>query len=165
MKLLTIIFSLFLSVNALAQTADQKQGSSRSDSSLIVVDGEIYKGDIKAIKPQDILSVSILTDSSAEAINEKRLPNGAMVIVTKQFAIASYQKKFGTFNPKYKNYIALKHDDSNLEYVLNNTIMNVQRKSAITELYQLSPDKIDKVTFKKDSHFTTDATVIITTKE
>lgn len=76
-----------------------------------------------------------------------------------------YQQKFSAINKKYKEYLNEKHNDSNLAYVLNNTILNQDRKSAILQLYELKPEDIKSINFKRDSHFTTDATVIITTKE
>ena len=76
------------------------------------------------------------------------------------------QKKLSAVNKKYKEYIDQKSgDDSNLSYVLNNVIMNMTRKNSVEALYELSPDSIKSVNFKKDSHFTTDATVVITTKQ
>jgi hypothetical protein len=59
----------------------------------------------------------------------------------------------------------LKHDDSKLLYVLDNTIMNIKRKSAVQQLYEIRADQIDKIEFNTDSHFANDATVVITTKD
>jgi hypothetical protein len=170
MKILTIIFCLFLSVNALAQTkdsvnADFAKKTVLAGNPLIMVDGKIYKGDISSISPKDIVNVSVLKDATTIDPSTGHLPNGEIIIVTKTYAAAAYQKKFSDLSKSYKRYMEQKHTDTNLQYVLNNTMMNQERKSAIEELYQLTPDNIKNITFKKDSHFTTDATVIITTKD
>ena len=156
MKILTIIFCLSLSINALAQTKDSVKVDSVSKpaitgNSFTIVDGKIYKGDIKSISPKDIVNVSMVKDST--------------IIVTKTYATAAYQRKFSNLSKSYKRYIDQKHTDTNLQYVLNNTMMNQERKSTIEVLYQLTPGDIKDITFKKDSHFATDATVIITTKD
>lgn len=152
MKRLTIILCLLLTVCIKASAQD----------ALYIVDG---KESGVNVKPADVLTVSI--PDSAEAVSKygRYYKNGVTVILTKQYAIQQYQQKLAVLNKKYRDYLDQKHTDSNLAYVLNNTIMNMQRKTAINALYELKPEDIKSVTFKKDSHFTTDATVVITTKE
>jgi len=140
--------------------ATLKQGAS-----LVLVDGEIYKGDINQIDPQNIIDITILQNTPNKDPKESDTPNGETIITTRPYAILLYQKKFSTISKKYKDYIDLKHSDTKLQYVLNNNLLNIKRKSAVTDLYQLSVNDIESIEFKKDSHFTTDATVIINTKE
>jgi len=156
MKIYALLLCLFLSIAAFAQNKDSvkidsaKKTIAAADQS-IIVDGKEYKGDIKSIDPKNIVNVSVVKNST--------------IIVTKPYATAAYQKKFSAISKSYKNYLEKKQTDTNLQYVLNNTMMNQDRKSTIQEFYQLSPANIKNISFKKDSHFTTDATVIITTKE
>ncbi len=152
MKIYAVIFCLFLSIPAFAQQSDSvhKKADTTAAQS-IIVDGKEYKGDIKSIDPKVIVNVSIVKNST--------------IIVTKPYATAAYQKKFSAISKNYKNYLEKKQNDTNLQYVLNNTMMNQDRKSTIEVFYQLAPANIKNITFKKDSHFTTDATVIITTKD
>lgn len=152
MKIYTVLFCLFLSINAFAQQSDtvhKKTDTTAAQS--IIVDGKEYKGDIKFIDPKNIVNVSVVKNTT--------------IIVTKPYATAAYQKKFAAISKSYKNYLEKKQTDTNLQYVLNNTMMNQDRKSTIQEFYQLSPANIKNISFKRDPHFTTDATVIITTKE
>jgi hypothetical protein len=168
MKRFTIFLGVLLSIIALKQAGGSAKVNSNCkilpDSSLTIIDGKVYKGNANNVSPRDIISVDILKAPRAIEIYGKDAVGGATVIITKTYAIAAYQKKFSAFSKKYKDYIELKHDDSNLQYVLNNTIMNVKRKSAIRALYQLSADSIKKVEFKRVAQFITDDTVIITTK-
>jgi hypothetical protein len=159
MKLSVIIFCLFLSVNALGQTSDTTKNP------LYVVDGQ-PDAPVTNVKPADILTISsIINSADAVKLYGPKAINGANVIISKKYGTAAYQTKFAALSKKYKDYMDLKHTDANLMYVLDNVIMNQQRKSAILALYELSPDSIDKITFKKDSHFKTDATVEITTRK
>jgi len=151
MKIYAVLFCLLLSIPAFAQQSDTARKKADTAAQSIIVDGNEYKGDIKSIDPKVIVNVSIVKNST--------------IIVTKPFATAAYQKKFSAISKNYKNYLEKKQTDTNLQYVLNNTMMNQDRKSTIEEFYQLSPSNIKNITFKRDSHFTTDATVIITTKD
>src|SRR5690606_29597784 len=55
-----------------------------NNSPLIVLDNFPYEGDLNAINPNDIESVTILKDAAASAIWGARAGNGVVVITTKQ---------------------------------------------------------------------------------
>jgi len=152
MKPITIILCLLLAVCIKASAQD----------ALYIVDGKVSNANIK---PSEVLTASILDSAEATKLYGRNYKGGVTVIITRAYAIKQIQQKIGTLNKKYKDYLDRKHDDSDLAYVLNNNILNLKRKSSLDELYELKPDDIKSVTFKKDAHFTTDATVVITTKE
>jgi len=152
MKKLSVILYLLLAICIKASAQD----------ALYVVDGQVTNTNVK---PADVLLTTILDSAQAVAAYGKNFKNSITVIITRQYAVQQYQHKFSLLNKKYRDYLDQKHDDSNLAYVLNNTILNTDKKNAIDALYELQPADIKSVTFKKDSHFTTDATVVITTKE
>jgi TusA-related sulfurtransferase len=149
MKILYCIICISLSLNALAQTSDTTKKST------YIVDGQ-PRASISDIKPGDILEVNIPTDKANAGIT---------IIITKKYAITQYQQKFCTLNKKYKEYFDKKHSDDNLAYVIDNVILTNGRKSTVERLYALRPEEIDQIIFKRDSHFTTDATVVIATKQ
>ena len=67
MKKLTVVFCLFLSVHALAQSGDTTHKASKTPFTLpyktdplIVVDNAVYKGTINSISPSDIQDITIL---------------------------------------------------------------------------------------------------------
>lgn len=151
MKKLTIILLLLIAASLTASAQD----------ALYIVDGQPSTANVK---PADILTTSILDSANAVKLYGKNLKS-VTIIVTKQGAIIQYQKKFSALNKKYKDYLDQKHTDSNLAYVVDNVILNTDKKSAVDKLYELKPENIKSISFKKDSHFTTDATVVIETKE
>lgn len=170
MKILIIVCCLFLSMNAFAQsdTLAKKADTSKNVATpLYIIDGEIRKGTLyeKDINPQNIVEIQVLKDAETTKKYGEQAANGVIIIITRPYAIAAYEKKIGTLSSKYKEYIDKKHDDTNLAYVIDNTIKDQQKISTIEDLYQLSVSNIVKIQFKKDSHFSTDATVIITTKD
>ncbi len=55
-----------------------------SSAPLYVVDGSPYDGDINAISPNDIASISVLKDASSSALYGSRGANGVIIITTKQ---------------------------------------------------------------------------------
>lgn len=153
MKPITIILCLLLPVCIKASAQD----------ALYIVDGKVSNANVK---PSEVLTASILDSAEAIKLYGRNYKGGVTVITTRAYAIKQIQQKLSTLNKKYKDYLNQKHgDDSNLAYVLNNNILNLKRKSSLDELYELKPDDIKSVTFKKDAHFTTDATVVISTKE
>jgi hypothetical protein len=154
MRVLTIIFCLFMSINALAQTTGNEP--------LYVVDGKIVSS-IKDLKPHDIYETAVLSDSAAVGVYGKQAANGAMVVTTMKGQAIIYQKKLIPFSEKYKNYLAKKGNDDNLSYVINNTMLIARTKHTVEELSDLDPVNIKKVEFKTVRQFKTDATVVITT--
>ena len=156
MRVLTIIFCLFMSVDALAQTTGNEP--------LYVVDGKIVPS-IKDLKPHGIYETALLSDSTAIGIYGKQAANGAMVVTTMKGQAVVYQKKLIPFSEKYKNYLAKKGNDDNLSYVINNTMLIARTKHTVEELSDLDPANIKKVEFKTVRQFKTDATVVITTND
>jgi len=159
-------------VKAIPPVEDQQKNpvpnstNTKPGDPVYIVDGKEYDGDINKIDPGNTIDIVVVKDSTkASVYGPKAAMNGAVVIVTKAYAITLFQQKFSAISKKYKNYMELKHDDSKLLYVLDNTIMNIKRKSAVQQLYEIRADQIDKIEFNTDSHFANDATVVITTKD
>jgi len=156
MRVLTIVFCLFLSVNALAQTGNEP---------LYVVDGQIVSS-IKSLTSHDIYETALLSDSTAIKMYGPKAANGAMVVTTLKGQALVYQKKLIPFSDKYRKYLEKKGNDDNLSYVINNTMLLARTKHSVEELSDdLDVDNIQKVDFKTDRRFKTDATVVITTKD
>lgn len=155
MKILTIMFCLFLSVKALAQSGDP----------LYVVDGKVVPS-ISNIKAADIMETAVLPDSAAVARYGPKAASGAMVVTTVAGAIPIYEKKLSAFNKRYKNYLEKHHgDDTKLAYVINNTILMERGKKTVGKLYDLEPGNIAKIDYRTDRRFSTDATIVITTTD
>ncbi|MDR2533817.1 MAG: TonB-dependent receptor [Tannerellaceae bacterium] len=57
-----------------------------SSNPLYVVDGVVYDGNINAVSPSDIESITILKDASATALYGSRAANGVIMITTKRGA-------------------------------------------------------------------------------
>ncbi len=81
-------------------------GSGSSGSPLILIDG--MEGDINAINPQDVESVSVLKDAAAASIYGSRAPFGVILIKTKKGSAGntkvSYQNSF-----RFANLINMNH--------------------------------------------------------
>lgn len=72
---------------------------SKSETPMYVVDGVSYKGDVNSIKPEDIISVNVLTDSMALDLYGVKGKNGVVVIVTKSKQYGTGTEKKNTENP------------------------------------------------------------------
>ena len=136
MRIFTIIFCLFLSVHAIGQTADtvakhpsvttQFRGTTlHSKKILIVVDGVIYKDNLKNIDPNSIAGVSVLKPNMAKIKSGKLGENGAVIIETKNGAVPLYEKKLSVLSQDYKSYLlAHNNDDAAIYYVINGEVIN-----------------------------------------
>jgi len=170
MRVLTIIFFLFISVNALAQKTDTTKlfirdpATQISNEPVYVVDGQVVPS-IKGLKSRDIYETAVLSDTLAKTLYGSRGMNGAMVVTTMKGQAIIYQKKLIPFSKKYKDYLEKKGNDDNLSYVINNTMLIARTKHTVEELSDLDPANIKKIDFKTDYRFKTDATVVITTND
>jgi hypothetical protein len=165
MRVLTIIFCLFVSVNTFAQGRIRDEATVQtSNEPIYVVDGQIVSS-IKDLKSRDIYETAILSDTPAEALYGFRAVNGAMIVTTMKGQAIIYQKKLSQFSKKYKEYLEKIGNDDNLSYVINNTMLIAKTKHTVEELSDLTPSNIKKIDFKTDRRFKTDATVVITTKD
>ena len=85
---------------------------SSSSSPLYVVDGVPYDGDIAAINPNDIESMSVLKDASASAIYGARGANGVVLITTKRGtakeAVVTVDAKWGSNSRAVPQYNVMK---------------------------------------------------------
>src|SRR3569833_2931719 len=96
MKIFTFIFCLFLSLNALGQGKDTAKATDTSritrdlpsapvsTKPLVVVDGRIFKKNLKTINPKDIEKINVLKGESAIALYGTAAANGAVLITMKQ---------------------------------------------------------------------------------
>ena len=93
MKKLTVIFCLFLSVHALAQSGDTIHKASKKPFTLayktdplIVLDNVVYKGTVNSINPNDIQDINILKGNHATDAYGPDAAAGAVIIRTKKYA-------------------------------------------------------------------------------
>jgi len=93
--ILVILFCSLLSASALAQSRDttsagtvQKTSAARHKKlrkvALIVVDGQIYKKDLKTIDANTIAEITILKPKAGMALYGKQAANGVILITTKK---------------------------------------------------------------------------------
>jgi TonB-dependent SusC/RagA subfamily outer membrane receptor len=71
----------------------QMRGSgslSASSSPLIVVDGEVYSGDITSINPQDVATMSVLKDVTGSGVYGAHGANGVIMITTKNKTLSNF---------------------------------------------------------------------------
>lgn len=92
---------------------------SASNSPLYIVDGSPYAGDISAINPQDIASMTVMKDAAANALYGARGANGVIIITTKRGqkgdARISVDAKWGTNRRGTKNYEVMQNPNTYME--------------------------------------------------
>jgi hypothetical protein len=141
MKILTILFCLFLSVGSLAQST-----AAVHKDTIYVIDGELSGKKKLEIDPKTILSINVLK-YSPNIDKHMSSDDITVLIITKKYAIKSYQDKLSAFSVEYKQYLeSHKNDDSDLLYVLNKGV-NGNSTELLKELYEVTLKKIKKVAF------------------
>jgi hypothetical protein len=123
------------------------------DSTVYVIDGEVSRKKLVGIDPKDIFSVDIIKQDVASEHFEGEARNGLVVVVTKNGAIKSYQKKLSAFSVNYKKYIVsqTKYNDNDngimYKIIKNGNLVFFDEKDKIRELYNIPAAKISKVEF------------------
>lgn len=135
---------------------------SSSTAPLIVVDNFPYEGDINAINPDDVESITVLKDASAAAIWGARAGNGVIVITTKKSIFSSPNHiKFTSniqssdrpnlfYNPAFLSAKKMVDLEQSLHekgfYTKNNA---VQVPAYVALLMQFDANEIDQSTFQQ----------------
>lgn len=79
-----LIFTQFGNTNENAMTIRGKSTLFSDDQPLVVLDNFPYNGDLSAINPDDIESITVLKDAAAASIWGARAGNGVIVLTTKK---------------------------------------------------------------------------------
>ncbi|MCF0183835.1 MAG: TonB-dependent receptor [Bacteroidaceae bacterium] len=140
---------------------------------LYVLDGMPYEGDISAISPDDVESMSVLKDAAAAALYGSRGANGVIMITTKkgrrnQKAQVSVSASWGANMRQLKNYDVIKSTDTYMEQLYrsnyNNAIYNLGYSPA--SAYSYASKRAETITGyplytvpKGESLFTTDGRI------
>ena len=183
MNILIPTFCLLIPLNVFAQKTDSLRNDTTrrfiivdsrsidgSSKPLYVIDGIIFKGDIKEIKPEAILQVAVLGQPGASSIYGKDGANGVVLIETLNYGVEYYQRKLCNFSMAYRQYLYMhKAEDSNLLYVVNGVVLAGSQSTIIKMIFsQIEKvktvhfiEKLDKVLNTNNSK----AIVVITTKE
>lgn len=86
---------------------------------LYVIDGMPYDGDLSAINPQDIESMTVLKDAASTALYGARGANGIIIVTTKKGktgkATVNFDAKIGTNSRAIKNYDVMESPQMYLE--------------------------------------------------
>lgn len=156
MRVLIIIF-LVLSLNAVAQNRGDSlsRRTARRGASvqappfagpMIIVNEKLYNGVLESIDPGTIISMQVSRDSSSIAVNRVNKGRATIFIITKPFAIKSYQEKLSLFSREYQSYLKSQNGkDDDIQYVVHNDPL--EKQEATNFLYNLPPEKIIGVTF------------------
>jgi len=190
-KVLTIIFLSFcffnyaVAQNSLATKSDTLIKSTNDSNSIInnrnggkvtiplwILDNTILYDTLankalKNIRPDDILDLSIITDTSKVAYYKVKGVNAVWIITTKKFAIKEYEEKLSSFCVDYKKYLKIDSgDDRSLIYFINGNLFGHDDKSILT-LFKLPKNNILDVSLSKAKNFEgiESITVIIETKQ
>ncbi|MFA6249601.1 MAG: hypothetical protein WC615_21865 [Mucilaginibacter sp.] len=157
MKKLVLILFVFGSASAFGQAEKKISDTifmihdapiiSSKSRPLYIIDERLSKVQPQ-FKPADICDVKVLKPFDAFKLYGKDANDGAIILITKKFAIKRYQEKFSGLSIEYKSCLnSQKNNDDNFLYVVNGA--PIQGESKIKELYNLEVEKIKELKFLK----------------
>jgi hypothetical protein len=165
MKVFIIIFCLFISMDALAQSDSLQKDTSKKftivdakpikqPEKVLYIINEMPRYNILIKKDLDInniLYINVLKPSEATSKYGSKAADGAVVIVYKAFAIKAYQKKLSGFSKQYKTYLSThQNQDKDFQYELNGLTLEDDYFDNIKKLYKIPVESIKRVDFLKN---------------
>ncbi|QKJ29120.1 hypothetical protein HQ865_04905 [Mucilaginibacter mali] len=149
------LFVLLLSMTPLflfAQSGSKAAtAQTPSKDQLCVVDNKVItRQELDKVNPENVVDIQVLNSAAAKALYGDSGVNGAIIVVTKKFAISSYQEKFSDFSADYESYLTSHGtDDKQFIYIINNMALP-KDKNEVRKLYDIPKDKIESVVFIQD---------------
>lgn len=153
MRKLLIVLLLCLPAVLRAQGTNQGHTDvSLPDNVLYIVDGKEGAKDVmKAISPDNVLTVEVLKDASAKTKYGERGAKGVVIITTKPYAVKHYQEVFRMFSDDLESWLTSHGaDDAQFHYFIDGEEVKNDTDNGILKLYHVDKDKIDNVTFVQD---------------
>ena len=105
------------SINIRGYTGINSDGTPRSDSPLIVIDG-VQGGDIHTVNMNDVESITVLKDAASAAIYGSSAPFGVIIITTKKGKLGQKPTITYTNNIKFATPISLPKMMNSLDFAL-----------------------------------------------
>jgi hypothetical protein len=135
---------------------------------LFIVDGkEVTKAAAFAIDPITAIDTKPMKGPEATALYGSKAAGGALIIVTKKYAVASYQEKLSQLCDSYESYLTGHGtEDDTIAYDLDGKTLP-KDNTGIAILYKLPKEKIaDAVFTEKEPESSKFAVrIVITTKK
>lgn len=133
-----LIFTFF--TNCIAQNTSNKI----PDNVLYIVDGvDVTKTAIDSLNPKDIVEVSVFKGETAVILYGSKASEGAIVFITKKYAMEYIHKKLSLFSGAYSDKIRFIQNEEELLYVIDNQPIIDQLES---KLYALKNKEITEIT-------------------
>jgi hypothetical protein len=125
-----------------------------------LIDDTISTDFLKDINPNTIYSLKMLKVATNDTYHGAQ---GIIIINTKMYAAAQYEKKLSSFSKKYKSYLAYHHDDKYCLYVLNGIPIDGKLDDRIRKLNEIPAEKIKTVNIRADYGSINNKEIIIIT--
>jgi len=113
-----------------------------------LIDDTISTDFLKGINPNTIYSLKMLKVATTDHYHGAQ---GIIIINTKMYATAQYEKKLSSLSKKYKNYLFHHHnEDKYCLYVLNGMPIDGKLDEKIRKLNEIPAEKIKTVDVRAD---------------
>jgi len=158
---------LFLTIAPFCLKAQTTSTQSMGDVAYVLNEKKVTKAEFDAVPPSDVLEAGALKGDEATKAYGPGAANGVFVMVTRKFAIASYQEKLSQLCDSYESYLTGHGtEDDAIAYDLDGKTLP-KNPSGMLTLYHLPKDKIADAVFTEKEPETSKFAVriVITTKK
>jgi len=118
---------------------------------LLLVDGkEITVKELFNLNPATVMDAQKLDSLNTNKLYGDRGKAGAMIVITKKFAISTYEQLFSSVSDDLKAYyVNQKGDDSDVNYMIND-IDITKDQTKVNKLFSISIDDIASISLSKN---------------
>ena len=138
MKILLLIFAVFISTFTLFGQDDPKTAASKlGPNPIFFIDSQkVNRSDLSKYSPDSIATVVILNDTSATKLYGDEAKDGAIIIETRSFARNMFISFFRKSSQSYDSLYKLVGNDTSFAYIINDKVQQGNYEgnlSAITD--------------------------------
>ncbi|SEP05914.1 hypothetical protein SAMN05192574_12060 [Mucilaginibacter gossypiicola] len=111
--------------------------SIKLDSITYILNGKpSTEKELKTLDPNSVLTINILKNAQDSLSNGSQRVKTLMVI-TKSYAIKSYQDKLSSLSKQYEQYLKAYHNDDKLLFIINGVKYQFSSRERIEKLYNI----------------------------
>lgn len=150
-----------------AQTQGSISFGKGKDPIYIIDSKKANKSELAGLNADDIADIRVLNSIGGRNLFGAAGANGVVDVITKKFAVSSYQKVLSSFSNEYRLFLAANGTDDRKVIYIVNTVPVIKGRSETSKLFQLRKEQIKSVEFVQvgDKESKIMAKVIITIKK
>jgi hypothetical protein len=146
--MILFIISILLPLGTLSAYADTGKATSvitvgsidKVEPLYILDEKKIKAAAFQTIDPKSILKVSVIKQGAGITKYGFQAKDGVIIVVTKKFAVKTYQQRLIALLDEYKKYFKEHHNDDRLSFIINGIAYRSSSWERTEKLYNIFSD-------------------------